>query len=193
MKHRDILAASGVALVAATLFSLPALDRLDGLSIDLLFWLRHQAFGARHAATDSPTVVIAIDAFGNAYITGYTESKRDFPTVDPFQPDFGGGADAFVTKLNPAGDALVYSSYLGGGKGDSGQGIALDAQGRVYVAGNTFSADFPTVDPYQAFLAGYNNLFVAKVSDAVAPSTLEESDDGGGKGKPCNPKKEACS
>src|SRR6266513_2493331 len=76
---------------------------------------------------------IAVDAAGNAYVTGHTES-RDFPTTTgAFQTGFGGGAmssgegDAFVTKLNPTGSALVYSTYLGGSGPDEGRGIAVDA------------------------------------------------------------------
>ena len=57
---------------------------------------------------------IAVDSSGNAYVTGYTGST-DFPTVNPLQASWQAGSDdAFVTKLNPAGSALVYSTYLGG-------------------------------------------------------------------------------
>ena len=57
---------------------------------------------------------IAVDLAGNAYVTGYTAST-DFPTANPLQPVFSGSGDAFVTKLNASGTALVYSTYLGGG------------------------------------------------------------------------------
>jgi hypothetical protein len=95
---------------------------------------------------------IAIDAAGNAYVAGRTGSS-DFPTTPAaFQPSYAGGThDAFVTKLNPAGTGLVYSTYLGGGGGDQGScggagggGLALDPSGAVYVTGFTDSADFPT-------------------------------------------------
>ena len=56
---------------------------------------------------------IAVDSAGDAYVTGFTESTN-FPTANPLQATFGGGNDAFVAKLNPAGSALVYSTYLGG-------------------------------------------------------------------------------
>ena len=89
---------------------------------------------------------IAVDASGNAYITGSTQSSN-YPTQNPIQPanpaDFLG--DAFVTKLNSQGSALVYSTYLGGGNADVGRGIAVDANGNAYVAGFTNSLDFPLV------------------------------------------------
>jgi hypothetical protein len=87
---------------------------------------------------------IAVDADGNAYVTGYTDS-RDFPTsLGSFQTTCGQGVnDAFVTKLNPAGNALVYSTYLGGGVDDLGHAVAVDADRNAYVTGDTFSTDFP--------------------------------------------------
>ncbi len=93
---------------------------------------------------------IAVDSAGNAYVTGSTFSK-DFPTTNPAQPTFGGGdQDAFVVKLNAAGNALVYATYLGGSNSDGGNGIALDAAGNAYITGATFSKNFPTANPFQA-------------------------------------------
>jgi hypothetical protein len=67
---------------------------------------------------------IAVDSAGNAYVTGWTAT--DFPTMNPLQPTYGGGAwDAFVTKINPTGSALIYSTYLGGSGTDQGYGIAV--------------------------------------------------------------------
>ena len=88
---------------------------------------------------------IAVDTAGNAYVTGYTAST-DFPTTPgAFQTTYGGGNDdAFVTKLNPTGTALVYSTYLGGTDSDIGNGIAVDTAGNAYVTGYTASTDFPT-------------------------------------------------
>ncbi|MHB8626219.1 MAG: SBBP repeat-containing protein [Aggregatilineales bacterium] len=86
---------------------------------------------------------IAVDAGGNAYVTGITGSK-DFPTTpNVYQTKFGGASDAFVTILNPAGSALVASTYLGGSGSDYGTGIAFDASGNVYVVGAT-TGSFPT-------------------------------------------------
>lgn len=97
-------------------------------------------------------LAIALDSAGNAYITGWTAlpGGRPFPTVNAFQPNYGGGNnDAFVAKLNAAGSALVYSTFLGGGTAllnstdDWGQGIAVDSAGSAYVVGATYAPDFP--------------------------------------------------
>ena len=107
---------------------------------------------------------IAVDAAGQAYVTGVTAS-RDFPTVNPVQA-FGGVRDAFVTKLSAAG-SLLYSTYLGGNTIEEGSGIAVDTAGQAYVTGETYSRDFPTVSPYQAtFGGGLSDAFVTKLSAA---------------------------
>ena len=114
---------------------------------------------------------IAVDASGNAYLTGLTDSSN-FPTASPIQPANGGGDDAFVTKLNAPGDALVYSTYLGGSSTDSGVAIAVDASGNAYLTGNTDSTDFPTANPFQPSNAGIENAFIAKITELplVAPT-----------------------
>jgi hypothetical protein len=108
---------------------------------------------------------IAVDASGNAYVVGLTPST-DFPTQNPLQPSNHGNGDAFVTKLNAAGSALVYSTYLGGSSEDWGLGIAVDSSGNAYVTGYTFSTDFPTQNPLQAFNHGLADAFVAKLNAA---------------------------
>ena len=108
---------------------------------------------------------IAVDASGNAHVTGYTNST-DFPTHTPLQPAFAGGnADAFVLAIDSMGSALMYSTYLGGGndRPDIGTAIAVDAAGDAFVTGFTNSRDFPTVKPLQAFV-GPTDVFVAKVN-----------------------------
>src|SRR6202158_4584712 len=106
---------------------------------------------------------IAVDAAGNAYVTGDTNSAN-FPLVSSSQT-FGGGYDAFVTKFNAAGNALVYSTYLGGSGGDEGRGIAVDAAGNAYVTGSTTSTNFPTTaNPLQPTSGGGNDAFVTKLS-----------------------------
>jgi hypothetical protein len=144
-----------------------------------------RVFGAAERGFDkgSSGHAIAVDADGNAYITGRTNSIV-FPVVNAFQAacseDDGidcTGDDAFVAKLNAAGDALLYSTYLGGssaGSGtgtgsDEGQAIAVDAQGNIYVAGTTFAPDFPVVNAFQAAKAGADNFadaFIAKLTPA---------------------------
>lgn len=96
---------------------------------------------------------IAVDAQGNAYVTGVTEST-DYPTtsgafrtsVPPASPSSQDHANCFITKLNPSGSALVYSTYLYGRLRDGCTGIAVDAQGAAYVTGGTDSNDFPTTE-----------------------------------------------
>jgi len=125
----------------------------------------------RGSASDRGSA-IAVDGAGDAYVTGTTCSS-DFPTVGPAQGSLGGGCDAFVTKLSPAG-AIVYSTFLGGSGEDHGFGIAVDAVGRAHVVGQTFSPDFPTVSAVQGSLGGIADAFVTKLSpagDALVYST----------------------
>jgi len=94
---------------------------------------------------------VAVDTGGQAYLTGYSFSP-DFPTSDDAYDGSCGtdglcdssGGDVFLTVLNPAGDSLAYSTFLGGGSTDFGQGITLDSSGDVYLTGYTYSGDFPT-------------------------------------------------
>src|SRR2546427_769359 len=111
---------------------------------------------------------IAVDATGNTYVTGQTGSL-DFPTTTgAFRPSFAGGfIDAFVTKLNPTGAALVYSTYLGGTSDDFGLGIAVDSFGNAYVTGFTGSLDFPTLGAFQTTSGDGADAFVAKFSFAT--------------------------
>jgi hypothetical protein len=108
---------------------------------------------------------IAVEPGGSAYVTGFTSSS-DFPTGNPIQSKFGGGAyDAFIARLNPSGAALEYSTYLGGGGLESGLGLAADAAGNAYVTGFTVSTDFPTAAPLQvASGGGDSDIFVAKIN-----------------------------
>ena len=106
---------------------------------------------------------IAVDVQGNAYITG-SAGSIDFPTKNATQEKAGGSGDAFLTKLNATGSALVYSTYLGGNAIDSGTAVALDAAGNAYVVGTTFSADFPTKNPFQAAKGAQQDAFVAKIN-----------------------------
>jgi beta-propeller repeat-containing protein/HYDIN/CFA65/VesB family protein len=106
---------------------------------------------------------IAVDTAGNAYITGSTHSS-DFPIVNAIQPAKRGFRDAFVTKLNASGSALVYSTYLGGGGDDYGDDIATDVAGNTYVLGATSSNDFPTVNALQPTGHGSGDAFVTKIN-----------------------------
>jgi hypothetical protein len=123
---------------------------------------------------------IAADGSGNAWITGQTKSIN-FPTKNPLasHSSNAGGFDVFVTELSSTG-ALVYSTYIGGTSDDSGNAIALDASGNVFVAGGTKSLDFPTKGPFQSALAGATNAFVLELSSTG--STLMYSTFLGGNG-----------
>ncbi|MGD1100881.1 MAG: choice-of-anchor D domain-containing protein, partial [Terriglobia bacterium] len=112
---------------------------------------------------------IAVDSSGNAYVTGVTYSN-DFPSVHPFPVNNKGGPKVFVAELNTGGSALVYSTYLGAHGADWGQAIAVDSSGSAYVTGWTQSADFPTVNPFQATLNAGTDAFVTKISLLVSPS-----------------------
>src|SRR5579864_3303395 len=106
---------------------------------------------------------IALDASGNAHIVGRTESAN-FPSVSASQKRLSGQSDAFVARLNAAGSSLSFSTYHGGSALESGNGIALDLKGNVYVTGETSSPDFPTLHPFQSSCAGTcANAFVSKM------------------------------
>lgn len=107
---------------------------------------------------------IAIDSQGNAYVAGTTDSP-DFPTMNPIRP-CSIIVDAFVTKLNPSGSSLIYSTCLGGyifDQGEEGNGIAVDSEGNAYVVGSTQSFDFPTVRPLGPSCGREVDAFVVKL------------------------------
>ena len=115
---------------------------------------------------------IAVDQAGNAYVTGYTRTPGSgFPGTagSPIQSTYGGGsADAFVAKLNVAGTAFIYSTYLGGNDNDLGYGIAVDQVGQAYVTGvtSTPGSGFPGTagSPLQSTFAFDTDAFVAKLN-----------------------------
>lgn len=104
---------------------------------------------------------IAIDSSGNVYVTGLTTSAN-FPTANALQSTPGGGVNAFVTKINASGAALVYSTYLGGSSADYGSGIAVDVSGNAYITGSASSTNFPTTAG--AFQTTCCGAFVAKIN-----------------------------
>lgn len=111
---------------------------------------------------------IAVDAAGNAYVTGNTFSTNFPTTVGSAQPAIVAGTEVFVTKLNAAGTALVYSTFLGGNLDDAGRGIAVDSAGNAIVTGFTLSSDFPVTTPgaFQPTSGGLTDVFVAKLNAA---------------------------
>jgi hypothetical protein len=110
---------------------------------------------------------IAVDASGNVYVTGNTAGN--FPTTSvAYQTIYGGGGDIFVMKLNAAGSALLYSTYLGGIGGEASAGIAVDASGDAYVTGTT-TGNFPTTSgAYQTSYGGSGDEFVTKLDPTGA-------------------------
>src|SRR5207253_5332645 len=106
---------------------------------------------------------IKVDSAGNAYVAGYTFSAN-FPTQNPYQGSNAGAPDAFISELNPAGSALVFSTYLGGSTDDRAFAIALDSSGNIYVAGVTQSTDFPTTSSaFQTTKQGQSDAFITKL------------------------------
>src|SRR4029079_8514784 len=121
---------------------------------------------------------IAVDSGGNAYVVGLT-NWPGLTVVNGFQPAYGGGSfDGFLAKLNPAGTALLYSTYLGGDSLDDGAAVAVDASGNAYVVGDTASVNFPTRDAFQNFKIGGTtihgtDIFIAKINtNSAGPDSL---------------------
>ncbi len=154
--HYQILANGEVS------FGVDAYDRSSALVIDPVLVYSTYLGGSGNDVG----LGIAVDTAGSAYITGFTDSPN-FPTMNPIPSSQGTGIDAFVTKLNPAGTALVYSTYLGGSQTDDGTAIAVDPNGVAFLTGWTSSPDFPTVGAIQStpnVLTGEENAFVAQIN-----------------------------
>ncbi len=125
---------------------------------------------------ENPGLSMAVDATGNAYVTGQT-SSTNFPMVLPFQPTYGGGAsDAFVTIVNPAGTAFTSSSYLGGNGQDFGYRVALDTLGSIYVSGGTLSTNFPVKPGVFQTICGTDGTCNGGLMDAFAAKLVPTAD-----------------
>jgi hypothetical protein len=165
VEGRYVLRTTGAGGATTVGFGLGSYDRSRPLVIDPVVVYSTFLGGPLGDAVNA----IAVDAAGHAYVAGTTTSPT-FPTADPFQGTKGAGTadDAFVAKFNPAGNGLVYSTFLGGGASDVANAIALDGAGNAYVAGQTASTDFPTAGPFQgAKGAGTTtDAFVAKLNAA---------------------------
>ncbi|HYE15515.1 MAG TPA: SBBP repeat-containing protein, partial [Pyrinomonadaceae bacterium] len=126
-------------------------------------------------SADDEGRAVAVDSAGNAYLSGQT-SSGNFPLASPVQSELRGPADAFVTKINAAGDAYVFSTYFGGAGLDGARAVATDSAGNAYAAGNTSSSDlqttpgaFQTTAPGAGFTTSLNegaDAFVLKVAAA---------------------------
>jgi hypothetical protein len=127
---------------------------------------------------------IAVDSMGHVYVTGSTNSWSSSATPFPTTPDAYqattvgvGDLDAFLTKLNPAGTAIVYSTFFGGTGNDVGRGVAVDSTGHAYLTGEAGSTDFPSRNAVQpVFGGGTTDAFVAKLdTDASGDASLISS------------------
>ena len=126
-------------------FAVGPYDRTRALVIDPVL-----VYSTWFGGTSEESVMgLALDPAGNIYITGYTIDAAGFPTANAFQPIKPGMSDAFVAKFNPAGTALIYSTFLGGAQHDNFEtfnfsgDVAVDAAGNAYVTGSTTSDNFP--------------------------------------------------
>jgi len=109
---------------------------------------------------------IVVDDSGNVYVTGLT-TDGFFTTAGAFNETHGADAlDAFVVKFNSTGNGLEYSTFLGGGGSDSGNGLYVDSSGNAYITGYTGSSDFPTVNAYDDSFNGVLDFFVTKLNSA---------------------------
>src|SRR5712691_3256152 len=115
---------------------------------------------------------IVVDAARNSYIVGGTVST-DFPTANPLQAANAGDEDVFLTKLNRTGNALVFSTYLGGSSWEEPSGIALGPSGDAYIQGTTASSDFPVVKALQPANAGGLDAFVARIRPTIVSDTSD--------------------
>jgi hypothetical protein len=140
--------------------------KLDNTGSKLLY------FTYLGGSSDDGAYDLAIDAAGNAYLTGFTVSP-DFPTHNAIFPQISGSADpifhlypleAFVAELNTNGSALIYSTYLGGSNKEIGNAIAVDPAGYTYVTGLTYSTNFPVLNALQTSLGGIDDVFVTKLA-----------------------------
>jgi Abnormal spindle-like microcephaly-assoc'd, ASPM-SPD-2-Hydin/Beta-propeller repeat len=141
-------------------FRVGAYDRRRALVIDPVF-----SFSTFLTGTGNDQVnAVTTDAAGNIYVTGTTTST-DFPTQKPEQAAHSGSSDAFITKLDPTGTTLLYSTYLGGTYDDYGASLAVDTSGNAIVAGVTRSLDFPHAGSLPALSCPGNNLcyFIASL------------------------------
>lgn len=110
----------------------------------------------------SPVAAIAIDAAGNAFMTGTSFGLATTPGA--FQPTKSGSTAPYVAKLNASGTAISYATYLGGSANDEGKAIAVDGGGNAYVVGIARSSDFPTKNAIRPVLSGLTDAFIAKVN-----------------------------
>ena len=117
---------------------------------------------------------VALDSYNDVFVVG-ASSTTNFPAVNTLGllgATNAGGSDVFVTAFNTNCSAILYSGYFGGAGNDFGYGIAVDSQTNVYIAGQTASANFPTLNPFQSSLNGPSDAFLAKIGWVVLPPQI---------------------
>ncbi|MBN1390586.1 MAG: fibronectin type III domain-containing protein [Candidatus Thermoplasmatota archaeon] len=120
-------------------FKLDGRDPNRGVLIDPIVYSSYLGGSADDGIFDCD-----LDSNGNNYLVGITDSK-DFPiTTGVYQTTYNGNYDIFVTKTNPSGSSIIFSTYIGGSDYDTGNGIKVDGSGNTFVAGSSYSLDFPT-------------------------------------------------
>lgn len=137
-------------------------DRSKPLVIDPLVLL-HSTYGG--GASWEFLEGMTVDAEGCVIVVGNTKSV-DFPTKNALDSSLGGDTDAFVSKFSRDGQTLIFSTYLGGARFDSGNAVVVDEKGNIYLTGQTRSPNFPLKNPYQASLKGGTDAFLAKLSSS---------------------------
>jgi hypothetical protein len=143
-------------------FALGAYDHSKPLVIDPVLTYSTYLGGA----SDDSAYALAVDGDGNAYVTGPTQSTS-FPTKTPYQADLAGDVNGYVTKLNAAGSALVYSTYIGGNNQDVFEAIALDSSNEAVLAGYSESSNFPVLNSLTGgatYATGGNEAVVVKLN-----------------------------
>jgi len=125
---------------------------------------------------------IAVDGRGDAYVIGGTHSITFPTTTDAFDPSFNGSVDAFITRINSTGTALIYSTFLGSNGWDSVSAITIDGSGNAYVTGSTPSTDFPTTTGVYdtTYNGGDSDVFITKLPTSLKKDGLLGTWDGSG-------------
>jgi len=143
-------------------FEIGSYDQSYSLIIDPVLVYSTYLGGSNHEFGSA----IAVDGSGNAYIAGETRSLN-YPTAVAYQGSLGGDEDIILSKINPSGTALLYSTYVGGNNEDEANGIALDTAGNILITGKTESVNYPvTVTAYQSTKMGEEDAFISKFSSS---------------------------
>jgi len=113
---------------------------------------------------------IAVDPSGTSYVIGYTDSS-DFPTSNPYDPFYNGGFDIFISKFDPPGGILLFSTFLGGSNHEIGTGIDFDINGNALIVGYTWSTNFPvTGNAYDSSYNGGADICLATIDTVTGGS-----------------------